>query len=195
MIKWTEQVTTLQTCLQNIEITNAAQLPQSPDDAFVALVAKIRELKTAHSTAFFIGNGASASMSSHMQADFAKNAQINTQTFTDLSLLTAIANDMGYDNVYAYPLKNSGKKGDLLVAISSSGQSNNILQAVRMAKQLGMSVCTLSGMRVDNPLRMLGDINIYVPGDAYGLVETAHATILHYWVDLIGQDVDARRHA
>jgi len=185
LIPWRQQVSILHTCLENIQTTNAMQLKQAPDALFAELRAEIKRLKISRGTVFFIGNGASASMSSHMQADFAKNGHVHTETFTDLSLLTAIANDIGYEHIFAYPLKNSGKKGDLLVAISSSGQSDNILNGVRTAKDLGMTVCTLSGMQPNNPLRQLGDLNIYVPSDAYGVIETAHATILHYWMDLI----------
>jgi D-sedoheptulose 7-phosphate isomerase len=142
----------------------------------------IREQKNA---VFLIGNGASASMASHVAADLAKNAHVHTEVFTDLALITAIANDVSYDEVFAEPLRRRLKKGDMLVAISSSGQSRNILQAVATAKNLGGIVITLSAMNAENPLRREGELNLYVPAQTYGMAETCHAAILHYWIDKI----------
>ena len=134
-------------------------------------------------TVFLIGNGASASMASHIAADLAKNAHVHTQVFTDLSLITSIANDISYDEVYAEPLRRRMTQGDMLVAISSSGQSPNILRAASRATSLGGFLVTLSAMSPENALRSLGMMNFYVPAKTYGMAETCHAAILHYWVD------------
>jgi len=141
---------------------------------------RIRENKN---TIYFIGNGASASMASHISADLSKNAFIHTEVFSDLSLLTAIANDCGYDQVFAEPLRRRMKKGDMLVAISSSGNSPNIVNACRVFNNLGGVVVTLSAMKEDNACRNAGALNFYVPADTYGMAESTHAAILHYWVD------------
>ncbi len=138
-----------------------------------------------HQVCFLVGNGASASMASHMSADLAKNAHVHTQVFTDLSLLTAISNDFGYEHVYSEPIKRRGKKGDMLVTISSSGNSENVLEATKIARQLDMHTVTLSAMKENNPLRQTGDLNGYVPADTYGHAETSHSAILHYWMDLV----------
>lgn len=140
---------------------------------------------------FFIGNGASASMASHFSADLAKNARLHTQVFSDVSLITAISNDMGYEYVFSEPLRRRATKNDMLIAISSSGKSPNILKAVEFARNNEMATVTLSGMGSDNPLRKLGTLNIYVSGKTYGIVESAHSAILHYWVDLITRDTIA----
>lgn len=134
-------------------------------------------------TVFLIGNGASASMASHVAADLSKNADVNTEVFSDISLLSAIANDIGYEEVFAEPLRRRMKAGDMLVVISSSGQSPNVLRAVQEARQRGGFIVTLSAMSSENKLRGLGDINIYVPAQTYGMAETCHAAILHYWID------------
>lgn len=132
-----------------------------------------------------MGNGASASMASHIAADLEKNFHVCTEVFTDLSRITAIANDMGYDQVFAEPVRRKLRKGDMLVAISSSGKSPNILAAAREAAGLGGIIVTISAMSADNPLRSLGALNFHVRGDTFGLAETCHAAILHYWVDLM----------
>jgi D-sedoheptulose 7-phosphate isomerase len=134
-------------------------------------------------TVFLIGNGASASMASHVAADLAKNAHIHTEVFSDLSLITAIANDISFEEVFAEPLRRRMTPGDMLVAISSSGQSTNILRAAGEAKNLGGIVVTLSAMKYDNPLRKQGILNFYLPAETYSLAETCHAAILHHWID------------
>ena len=73
----------------------------------------------------------------------------------------------------------------MVVAISSSGNSPNIIRAVHQAKELGGTVITISAMNEDNAIRKLGDLNFYVPAKTYGLAETAHAAILHFWMDLV----------
>lgn len=127
-------------------------------------------------------------MASHFSADLAKNARLHTQVFSDLSLITAISNDLGYEAVFSEPLRRRGQPGDLLVAISSSGRSANILRAVDTARGLGLCVVTLSAMSSDNPLRSKGDVNIYVAADSYGYAETCHAAILHHWLDLMVEE-------
>lgn len=136
-------------------------------------------------TAYMIGNGASASMASHFAADLAKNGRLHTQTFFDLALITAISNDISYEQVFAEPLRRRGEGGDMLVAISSSGRSPNILAAAAVAADLGMTIVTLTAKDPANPLRARGDLNLYVPAQTYGMAETAHAAALHRWMDLI----------
>lgn len=140
---------------------------------------------TSANAVYIIGNGASASMASHFSADLAKNGCLHTQVFTDCSLMTAVANDLGYDEVFAEPLRRRGRTGDLLVAVSSSGRSPNVLLAATTARNLGLSVVTLTGKSADNPLKAAGDINFHVPAETYGMVETCHATLLHWWMDLV----------
>lgn len=134
---------------------------------------------------YLIGNGASSSMSSHFAADLNKNAAMRTQVFTDAALITAVANDISYERVFAEPLARMAEARDMLLAISSSGKSPNILEAVSVARSKGMQIVTLSGMSPLNPLRSLGNLNIFVPAGTYGLVETAHAALLHCWTDMM----------
>jgi D-sedoheptulose 7-phosphate isomerase len=75
------------------------------------------------------------------------------------------------------------KKGDLLVTISSSGNSLNIIKSIEMAREKGMGVVTFSGLKPDNQSRKMGDLNFYIPAKTYGIVECAHQVLLHVWLD------------
>lgn len=145
----------------------------------------ILDAKSRGARVFFIGNGASAAIASHMAADFLKNGVIAAQCFTDGALTTCLANDLGYENVFAKPLEIHGRNGDVLVAISSSGKSRSITLAAEMALNKGMRAITLSGFDPHNPLRALGTVNFYVPSDRYGVVEVAHHAVCHAILDAV----------
>lgn len=182
---WRDEAEKLSSLLSRLSFTDSdgVELPQ--ERGFSTWSGLTRELRDNKRVCFLVGNGASASMASHISADLAKNALVHTQVFSDLSLITAMANDISYNDVYSEPLKARGAPGDMLVAISSSGKSPNILKAVEAAKGLGMTVVTLSAMGESNPLRASGGLNAYVPAKTYGNAETCHAAILHCWVDLL----------
>ncbi|NCC50012.1 MAG: SIS domain-containing protein [Spartobacteria bacterium] len=187
METWTDHVNELSGYLHRMEGSDRSGKIISADNAFKKwrdFAARIREKRA---TIHLIGNGASASMASHFAADIAKNAGIRTNVFSDLSLITALGNDLGYDKVFSEPLRQHADTVDLLVAISSSGRSPNILEAVRVAREKGLVIVTLSGMHAENPLRQQGDLNIYVAARSYGHVETCHAALLHHWMDTIEQ--------
>jgi len=169
--------------LLRLEVTRRGGEAVDQDAALAELAGMTEMTRTFHKTIFMIGNGASASMASHIAADLCKNGNLCTDVFTDLSLITAVANDLGSEQLYATPLKWRGTPGDLLVAISSSGKSPNILEAIRVARKLQMSVVTFSAMTPENPLRSEGDLNFYVQAPTYGQAESAHAVLLHLWVD------------
>ena len=133
----------------------------------------------------FIGNGASAAISSHMSTDFWKNGGMRAIAFNDSSLLTCLGNDYGYEYVFEKPVEMFADEGDILVAISSSGKSENILKGILSAKSKGCSVVTLSGFESDNPLSSLGDFNFYVPDRSYGPVEIIHQSLCHCILDAI----------
>lgn len=134
---------------------------------------------------FFIGNGGSAAIASHMAIDFWKNGGIPAMAFNDSSLLTCISNDFGYKHVFEKPVEMFANNGDVLFAISSSGKSENILMGAEAARLKGCSVITLSGFGSDNPLSVKGNINFYVPSNEYGPVEVAHQYICHWILDTL----------
>lgn len=147
-----------------------------------------REAKRDNKRFFFIGNGGSAAIASHMAADWLKTAEVAAMCFNDGPLVTALANDDGYENVFAKPLSLHAQAGDLLFAISSSGQSPSILNALAVAKDRDVVSITLSGFMSTNPLRQQGHVNFYVPSDRYGLVEVAHHAICHSILDTVVND-------
>ena len=131
-----------------------------------------------------IGNGGSAAIALHSLVDFANAGGLKTVDLFSPSLLTCMANDYGYENVFSKPIEILAEKGDVLFAISSSGQSPNIIKACESALALKCLLVTFSGFSMDNPLRKLGHLNFYVPSTHYGFVELAHQALLHCILDL-----------
>ena len=130
-----------------------------------------------------VGNGGSAGITSHMALDFWKNGKVKALAFNDPSLLTALGNDIGYEFVFSKSVEMFGDKGDLLIAISSSGNSPNIINASIEARNKGCKVITLSGFSLDNKLIKLGDYNFYVDSYSYGIVEVLHTLMIHNLLD------------
>lgn len=141
--------------------------------------------KTDCSQLFFIGNGGSSAIASHMTADFMKNGGMNTYSLYDNAVTTCMGNDYGYEYIFSKPLEFLLKEDDLLVAISSSGNSQNIVNAIEVAKRKGAQVITFTGFKPDNKVKHMGDLNVYVPCERYGMVESIHNLILQQIVDMI----------
>ena len=125
-----------------------------------------------------VGNGGSAAMASHVAVDFTKAAGIRAINFNEADLITCFANDYGYEHWVEKALEAYADKGDLAILISSSGKSQNILNAAEKAKKMGVSVITVSGFLSDNPLRKLGDLNLWTDSTEYNIVEMTH----HVWL-------------
>ncbi len=179
---WQENVDKIQTLLSKVSFRDKNCRELGADVGFSSWKELSCEVRNSGRTIYLIGNGASASMAGHFAADLAKNARIHAQVFFDISLITALANDISYEEIFSEPLRWKGKKGDMLVAISSSGKSPNVLNAAETAQRLNLNVVTLSAMSPENPLRNLGDINVYVSAETYGLAETCHTALLHRWM-------------
>ncbi|NCD34506.1 MAG: SIS domain-containing protein [Spartobacteria bacterium] len=173
--------------LQRVEVTEKGMrvATERGFDRWQEITCKLTEQKR---TMYFIGNGASATMASHMAADANKNGGFRSDVFNDVALMTAIANDVAYDQCFALPLRRLGNAGDVLIAISSSGNSPNVVNAVTAARDMGIITVTLTGMSSDNQLRQLGDLNVYLPASTYGQVEAGHQVILHTWLDYYMSD-------
>jgi D-sedoheptulose 7-phosphate isomerase len=152
------------------------------EDTRQKMIGSVSLIKNGVKRIFFIGNGGSNSICSHMMEDFAKIAGFPTFSFSDAALITCFANDYGYENAMAEWLKIHFVEGDLLVAISSSGESKNILNAVDVAAGKG-KVITLSGFKPGNTLSKKGEINFHVNISNYGIVECFHQVILHIILD------------
>ncbi len=149
------------------------------EDDLTKLENLILETYKAGNKLIFVGNGGSNAIASHMAEDYSKGAGIRAVAFSDSSLLTCLANDYGFDNMFSKAIEIYSDKGDLLIAISSSGKSKNILNAVNTANKKEVNTVTLSGFSESNLLKRLGKLNIYVNSYSYRVVELTHEYLLH----------------
>ncbi|HLO84516.1 MAG TPA: SIS domain-containing protein [Nostocaceae cyanobacterium] len=145
--------------------------------------ALVKQQHRQHRKVIFIGNGGSAAVASHQAIDYWRNGNIPAIAFNDPTLVTCISNDFGYEQVFSKPISTFAQPGDILFAISSSGQSKNILEGVYQAIQMSCYVITLSAFQPNNPLRQLGHLNFYVPTMSYGFAEIMHLCICHCIID------------
>ena len=149
------------------------------------LIKKIILLKK-NNKIIITGNGGSASIASHVAVDFTKVLKIRSVNFNEANLITCFANDYGYENWVARAIDFYADEGDVLILISSSGSSENMLNAVDAAKNNRMSsIITLSGFDSNNPLRSKGDINLWLDSRSYNYVENIHQIWLLSVVDMI----------
>ena len=132
------------------------------------------------------GNGGSAAIASHVSVDLTKNAKIKCLNFNEASLITCFSNDYGFHHWTEKAIDFYGNEGDMLIVISSSGNSENMLNGVKAARKGKFKgIVTLSGFAEDNPLCQLGDINLWINSRAYNFVENIHQVWLLAIVDLI----------
>ena len=133
---------------------------------------------------YWIGNGGSAAVASHLSQDLLNKCAIRSSTFNDPALITCMANDYGYRHVFERPLTTLAQEGDVLMAVSSSGMSDNIVGAVRAALGKGLEVVALSAFSPDNRLRELAaTLSFHTPTASYGQAELAHGALLHAAMD------------
>ena len=144
-----------------------------------------RGAQAQHRKVIVVGNGGSSAIASHLSVDLTKTAGVRSVSFNESHLITCLGNDYGYDNWMAKAIEFYGDEGDVAVLISSSGQSQNVVNAARAAGDRGLTVVTLSGFDVNNPLRALGHQNLWVNSRGYNVVETVHQTWLLACVDRI----------
>lgn len=178
LVKILEQIEIWHTSLQKIKCENYNEGIQLLLDTFT-------EHKKRQAQLFFIGNGGSSAIASHMTADFMKNGGMNTYSLYDNAVTTCMGNDYGYEHIFSRPMDFLVKEGDLVVAISSSGNSMNIVNAIETAHGKKAKVITFTGFEPDNKAKQMGDINVYVPCKKYGMVESIHNLVLQQIVDMI----------
>ena len=132
------------------------------------------------------GNGGSAAIASHFSVDLTKNAKIRCTNYNESDLITCFSNDFGYERWVEMTIKYYGNKGDVLIVISSSGKSKNMINACIAARKKKFSkIITLTGHLVNNPVKKLGDINLWVNSKAYNYIENIHQFWLLSLVDLV----------
>lgn len=152
----------------------------------VVLKDKILETKNNSGKIIIVGNGGSAAISSHFSVDLTKNAKIRSINFNESDLITCFSNDYGFENWISEALKFYADKNDLLILISSSGKSQNMLNAADTAKNMNLNnVVTFTGFEQENPLSKKGHLNFWVNSSAYNFIENIHQVWLLSVVDLI----------
>ena len=176
----------LQGAMQRMACTGETALTY--DEFLEQVLSAMRRARAERRSAYFIGNGGSAAIAVHMTSDFLRNGRLRTHSMHDPAVMTCLANDFGYEQVFSKQLDLVADAGDILVAISSSGKSQNILNAVQSARERKCRITTLSGFAEGNPLRQMGDWNLYVPSMEYGIVESIHNMVLQQIVDMLKRD-------
>tara|TARA_Y100000590_G_scaffold370425_1_gene432243 strand:- start:63 stop:611 length:549 start_codon:yes stop_codon:yes gene_type:complete len=132
------------------------------------------------------GNGGSAAIANHFMTDVLKNTKIRCISLSDISLITCLANDYGYENLNQKFIEYYGNAGDVLIAISSSGESKNMINACKKAKKLKFkSIITLTGFKKNNNLSKMGNINFWVNSKNYNLIENTHQIYLLSAIDFL----------
>ena len=183
MESWRDYSTRIENALNQLTASESSGREVPLDEAFTRWVTLTRDTRDGHNTIFIVGNGGSAMIAGHFAADACKNAKLRALALNDVALLTASANDLAFAEVFAVPLSQLGCAGDLLITVSSSGNSPNIIRAIEVARSARMHVVTLSGKGPDNRSRTMGDLNFYVPANRFGWVESAHHIVMHHWLD------------
>ena len=132
------------------------------------------------------GNGGSASIASHFSMDLTNNSAIKCISYNDPSIITCYANDFKFENWISRTIYKYGKKNDLLILISSSGESKNMINAVKMAKKKKFNrIITFTGFKKNNSLKKIGNLNVWVDSRNYNVIENIHQFYLLLLVDMI----------
>ena len=138
----------------------------------------INEASSNNKKIIIVGNGGSAAISSHVAVDFTKAAGIRAINFNEADLITCFSNDYGYENWVSEALKSYSDFGDVIILISSSGESMNIINAANTARDMKNKILTFSGFSSSNSLRSLGDVNFWIDSRSYNYIEMTH----HIWL-------------
>jgi D-sedoheptulose 7-phosphate isomerase len=151
--------------------------PEILDD-LVRLKDLLEKVRVAGKKVIFAGNGGSAALASHCAVDFAKSARIRAVNFNEASLITCLANDYGYERWLEEALRIHADDGDMVILISSSGRSPNMIRAAEYSNARELLLVTFTGWEPDNRLRSLGQLNFWVPSRVYNIIEMTH----HIWL-------------
>ena len=138
----------------------------------------LKQVKKNKKKVILVGNGGSAAMASHVSVDLTKMCKIRAINFNEADLLTCLSNDYGYENWVQKALSFYADKNDLLICISSSGNSKNIINGAKFAKKIGCKVVTLTGFDKKNKVRKIGDANLWLNSKNYNIIEMTH----HIWL-------------
>lgn len=156
------------------------------NDAFEQIKQLLIKTRASDKTVYWVGNGGSAAICSHLSQDVLNKLETKSYILSDTSLLTCMANDFGYEAVYQKPLQRLMNEGDLLIAISSSGNSQNIINAVSVAKEKGARIIALSAFDPSNKLNHAkADVSLFLECSLYGHAEVGHEALLHAVIETL----------
>jgi D-sedoheptulose 7-phosphate isomerase len=185
---------------------NLTEAATSMDTSSIAQAADLlADIFSKGHTLFVCGNGGSAAIANHLLCDFSKGMQTDTtlkpkvvSLSAHVELITAIGNDIDFAEIFAYQVRTAARPGDVLMTISSSGNSENIVRAVECARRENVTTIAMTGF-VGGRSAQLADINIHVPAHNYGVVEDIHQSIMHILAQyvrasLMGADLIEHRH-
>ena len=175
----------LQALIAAIEFTNGDSTQADLQECHDKVVTLIRRAREQGASVYLIGNGGSAAIVSHAKTDLLNVADVKAITLLEPAILTCLSNDYGYEQVFSRQIEVLANPDDILIAVSSSGQSENILNAAKVMLEKGANVITLTGFESDNPLRKMGQYNYWINSSNYTLVEIAHLFVLHHLADCL----------
>lgn len=177
-----------------LQKTLAAIPPERLNQSMTILLDALRGQKRI----YVCGNGGSAAIADHLCCDWTKGTRIPGQPalkthslVANNALMTALANDYGYEETFSTQVEMYGDSGDVLVAISSSGNSPNIIKAAEAARARGMKVVGLSGFS-GGKLAQVSDVSLHAPFDNYGLVEDCHQVLMHVLSQFLVRQIESR---
>ena len=154
---------------------------------FLKVAESLKKTKIKKGKVILVGNGGSAAMASHVSVDLTKMCKIRAVNFNEADLLTCFANDYGYENWVKKALSFYADRKDLLIFISSSGESKNIINGANFAKKIGCKVITLTGFKKTNKVKKIGHVNLWLDSKNYNFIEMTHHTWLLAIVDFIAK--------
>ena len=158
------------------------------DDSILKFRDFIKETKDRNGKIIFIGNGASASLSSHAATDFTKQAKIPSIAFNDHNLITALSNDYGYENWVSKAIEYYADKNDSIIFISVSGESENLVNGLKFALENDLKSASLTGSDINNSIKRNTECSLWVNSKAYNIVESIHTIWITLIIDLfVGQ--------
>jgi len=164
-------------------------------EGFLKMVEMLKEARQARNNIFVIGNGGSASSASHIANDWIKNTRQNGKpdlkvlTINDIAIFSAYANDEGYESVYAEQIRSFGEEGDVLITMSTSGNSPNILKAIQAAKEMGIKTIGWTG-KTGGKMRNEVDLCLGTTSDYCGMIEDMHMIFGHIITIALSDEVN-----
>jgi D-sedoheptulose 7-phosphate isomerase len=158
----------------NDKFSKLTYIDEKSKKKFIKTLNLFLNLKKKKKKILIFGNGGSAAMASHFSVDMTKIGQIRTVNFNESDLITCFANDYGYENWVSKAISFYFDKGDIVVLISSSGESQNMINAAKLVKKKKIKLITFTGFSSSNRLKKYGDLNFWVNSKIYNHVENIH---------------------